>query len=74
MSIIKRNEEYRMTNTSELYKDRLSELCEEYRQNNGFNKEDYQTYGEGVRRFNEHFEYTRLYAEAFRPVEGLWPN
>ncbi len=45
MSIIKRNEEYRMTNTSELYKDRLSELCEEYRQNNGFNKEDYQTYG-----------------------------
>ena len=36
--------------------------------------EDYQTYGEGVRRFNEHFEYTRLYAEAFRPVEGLWPN
>ena len=36
--------------------------------------EDYPTYGEGVRRFNEHFEYTRLYAEAFRPVEGLWPN
>ena len=36
--------------------------------------EDYPIYGEGVRRFNEHFEYTRLYAEAFRPVEGLWPN
>ena len=36
--------------------------------------EDYPTYSEGVRRFNEHFEYTRLYAEVFRPVEGLWPN
>lgn len=33
---------------------------------------DYPTYGEGVRRFNEHFEYTRLYAEAFKPVEDIW--
>jgi glycosyltransferase involved in cell wall biosynthesis len=29
-------------------------------------------YNEGVRRFNEHFEYTRLYADAFCPVEELW--
>ena len=36
--------------------------------------DDYPAYGEGVRRFNEHFEYTRLYAEAFKPMEGLWPN
>ena len=34
--------------------------------------EDYPAYGEGVRRFNEHFEYTRLYAHAFKPVEELW--
>ena len=36
--------------------------------------EDYPTYGEGVRLFNEHFEYTRLYADAFKPVEELWPR
>jgi len=34
--------------------------------------EDYKSYEEGVRRFNDHFEYSRLYAEAFSPVEGLW--
>ena len=34
--------------------------------------EDYKSYGDGVRRFNDHFEYSRLYAEAFSPVEGLW--
>ena len=34
--------------------------------------DDYKSYGEGVRRFNDHFEYSRLYAEAFSPVEGLW--
>ena len=36
--------------------------------------EDYPTYGGGVRQFNEHFEYTHLYAEAFKPVEELWPR
>lgn len=35
--------------------------------------EDYRSYGEGVRRFNDHFEYSRLYAKAFKPVEKLWP-
>lgn len=34
--------------------------------------EGYRSYEEGVRRFNDHFEYSRLYAEAFSPVEGLW--
>lgn len=34
--------------------------------------QEYQLYNEGARRFNEHFEYTRLYADAFRPVEELW--
>ena len=34
--------------------------------------EDYAAYEDGVRRFNDHFEYSRLYAEAFSPVEGLW--
>ena len=34
--------------------------------------EDYKSYEEGVLRFNDHFEYTRLYAETFSPVEGLW--
>lgn len=33
---------------------------------------DYKSYGEGVRRFNDHFEFSRLYAEAFMPTEGLW--
>jgi glycosyltransferase involved in cell wall biosynthesis len=33
---------------------------------------EHRLYNEGVRRFNEHFEYTRLYADAFRPVEELW--
>ena len=29
-------------------------------------------YAQGVRHFNEYFEYTHLYADAFRPVEELW--
>ena len=33
---------------------------------------DHDTYAEGVRRFNEHFEYRKLYAEAFWPVEAVW--
>lgn len=34
--------------------------------------DDYAAYCDGVRRINEHFEYRRLYAEAFRPVEAVW--
>lgn len=34
-----------MTDASGFLDVRLSELCEEYRQNNGFNASDYQTYG-----------------------------
>lgn len=34
--------------------------------------DEYRSYREGVRRFNDHFEYSRLYADAFSPVEGLW--
>lgn len=34
-----------MTESKDIYNDRLSELCEEYRQHNGFNSQDYQTYG-----------------------------
>ena len=34
--------------------------------------DDYKSYDEGVGRFNEHFEYSRLYADAFGPVEGIW--
>ncbi len=34
-----------MTLDATAYNERLSELCDEYRQHNGFNSQDYQTYG-----------------------------
>ena len=35
---------------------------------------NYASYQEGVLRFNDFFEYSHLYAEAFAPLEALWKN